>query len=489
MQSVKHKSVVKYFLLPLLVSIYPVVFLYAYNQDMLSMRQLFLPLSFALLLAVFFLGSFSLIMRSILKGSLAAACSLLIFWNYDLIFQVIRAVISMRERYILLFIALILLLLIVLIWRAKKIERLEIISTVMLVMASFLILINLVTIIPGEVIKQRAMAGQAEMQQNSEANLALKTGGPDFYLLMFDEYARLDTIEAEWGYDNSAFREHLRNEAFFIADKSKVKHPATVRTMPELLNLEYFRPDLSEAELVALYYNNLLYSFFNERGYDLYFLDGYNHPLKRNIPPYVVTVSYADIYRSDDSFLNDAFSALLFSRTIASPFEHRLGIDQRGALFYYGNKGFFDLLKNSIPLEESPKFIFAHINTPHLPYVFDRDGNFTDNKTHFYEHERYSREELKEMYLEQYIYATAVMKDIIKAIKAQSEDVIIIIQSDHGPRPSSAGNSDLKDAYKVFNAIYFPDGDYSLLSEDISPVNTMRVVLNQFFGEELELLE
>jgi hypothetical protein len=40
----------------------------------------------------------------------------------------------------------------------------------------------------------------------------------------------------------------------------------------------------------------------------------------------------------------------------------------------------------------------------------------------------------------------------------------------------------------IFNAYYFPDTDYELLSSQITPVNTFRIVFNRYFGADLELL-
>ena len=40
----------------------------------------------------------------------------------------------------------------------------------------------------------------------------------------------------------------------------------------------------------------------------------------------------------------------------------------------------------------------------------------------------------------------------------------------------------------ILNAYFFPDRDYHRLSETITPVNSFRVVLNQFFDAELEML-
>lgn len=41
----------------------------------------------------------------------------------------------------------------------------------------------------------------------------------------------------------------------------------------------------------------------------------------------------------------------------------------------------------------------------------------------------------------------------------------------------------------IFNAYYYPSQDYSRLYPEITPVNTFRVILNQFLGASYEVLE
>jgi hypothetical protein len=40
----------------------------------------------------------------------------------------------------------------------------------------------------------------------------------------------------------------------------------------------------------------------------------------------------------------------------------------------------------------------------------------------------------------------------------------------------------------IINAYYFPNGDYSQLREDITPVNSFRALFNTYFGTSFPLL-
>jgi hypothetical protein len=61
---------------------------------------------------------------------------------------------------------------------------------------------------------------------------------------------------------------------------------------------------------------------------------------------------------------------------------------------------------------------------------------------------------------------------------------IIIIQGDHG-----AINAPPNKRLNILNAYYFPGGAASGLYESISPVNTFRVLFNQYFGGQIKLLK
>jgi hypothetical protein len=52
---------------------------------------------------------------------------------------------------------------------------------------------------------------------------------PDIYYIILDMYGRSDTIENEYGYDNSAFLETLRKQGFYVAACSTSNYTLTPR--------------------------------------------------------------------------------------------------------------------------------------------------------------------------------------------------------------------------------------------------------------------
>jgi hypothetical protein len=72
---------------------------------------------------------------------------------------------------------------------------------------------------------------------------------------------------------------------------------------------------------------------------------------------------------------------------------------------------------------------------------------------------------------------------------------IIIIQSDHGLEFQENKSYENRSHQKMFkhgmtilNAYYFPNNDYKNLYDNITPVNTFRIVFNSYFNTSFELL-
>jgi hypothetical protein len=156
----------------------------------------------------------------------------------------------------------------------------------------------------------------------------------------------------------------------------------------------------------------------------------------------------------------------------------------------------------NIPQVNHPFFVFAHIMVPHPPFVFREGGekvNFdrpytTSDGSHLLIGDGVARHEYIEGYREQLKFINNKIEQNIERILSHStKPPIIILQSDHGPGSwldhEDINKTYLKERMSILNAYYFPDNDYSALYEEITPVNTFRVIFNEYFGADYELLE
>jgi hypothetical protein len=159
---------------------------------------------------------------------------------------------------------------------------------------------------------------------------------------------------------------------------------------------------------------------------------------------------------------------------------------QRDLIFYTLDQ------TTSLSTLRSPKFVYAHVLLPHMPFIFDEDGNLLppqDNSDWHY-------------YMGQHQYATKVMEGLITKLLANANPrnpPVIIIQSDHGARnmirkakdnilmDGYLENYPIDNAYKNFNAMYLPGIDPSTLSTSMPPINTMILVLNHYLNAGVTL--
>jgi hypothetical protein len=299
------------------------------------------------------------------------------------------------------------------------------------------------------------------------------------------------TIKKEWGYDNSAFDLFLKEKGFFIAEESKSRFTGTVTSLPTLMNIEYINGNYTDVELYQKYNDNFIFSFLDKTGYKIVFLDGFNRS-EHTLNLKTISHLYYEELDIKHSSQIEGFSDMVLKQSMAGHFID-FTQDENTDIYYKANKYFFNFIKH-YPLKvnkiQQPVFLYAHINCPHLPFVFNRNGDFSENPTNYWEYKSLPENLLKHLYLEQYIYVTKRMTDIVNEILKTSEnEPVIILLSDHGPRDESSGNKNPEHFHRVLNAVYFPDGDYSNLYDSIAPVNTMRVVLNKYFDKNYKMLE
>ncbi len=157
---------------------------------------------------------------------------------------------------------------------------------------------------------------------------------------------------------------------------------------------------------------------------------------------------------------------------------------------------FFQLKK--IPTIEGLKFVFVHFIAPHPPFLFDRHGNPVNTDKPYWIGDGSSFQGSSKKYIQGYsqqiVYINQLLEETIEAILERSpKPPVILIQGDHGPGAyldwESYENTCLKERFSILNAYYLPGVKDQQLYDSISPVNSFRVVLNEYFHTGLSYLE
>ena len=144
---------------------------------------------------------------------------------------------------------------------------------------------------------------------------------------------------------------------------------------------------------------------------------------------------------------------------------------------------------------EKPVFVFMHVMAPHDPYVFGPNGEEVNYKYTFGPtgNAYLDPSEEKIAYINQLTYLTKILEETIESLQENSDSApVIIIQSDTGPNIGlSDTTTELQQTSRmsIFNAYYFPNEEYDLLYDDITPVNSFRIVFDSQFQTNYGVVE
>ena len=472
---------------PLLFAAFPILFLYAYNIDETSINEVWLPLVISVAAALMLWAVLSIILRSLAKAGLATAIFLLFFFSYGHLYDLLEwAVFMPKHAYLLPAMLLIWGYCVYFISRAKRDFRIT--TRWLNIMAVALIAINLFNIGVYQVnLARMSDVTSKEPSEQNVASLVELSTLPDIYFIILDEYAHPDTMKEWYDYDNREFINSLEDKGFFIAYESKSLSSHSPQVLAEILNMDYLDGEAwSEPTYQKIAYSEVA-DFLKAQGYR-YIVFG-NNFARYTWEKYAINEVdlYLEYYGYNSSSMVNEFVYILWNTTMLKPFYVYVTGSQYEDSYRCQTLYMLEKLE-ALPELEGPKFVFAHFICPHTPFVFGPDGEYVAPANWF-------NYEDKQFYLGQYIFISAEIEKVIEVLLDESEiPPIIILQSDHGTRTRT---SDPKTEYpvgdndwqKILNAMYLPDMDYDTVSDNISPVNTFRLIFNRYFGADYPLLE
>jgi len=306
----------------------------------------------------------------------------------------------------------------------------------------------------------------------------------DIYYIILDSYTRSDVLQDLLGYDNSAFLKALRERGFYVAEKSRSNYAWTGLSLPSSLNLNYLAKD-SYGELLKQ--ENRITKVLRSKGYKIVVLPGINEDITQ------LCRNPDEVYRlgSYRTFLPE-----LINTTWLYPLSF-FGLFN-GLYDYQREYSLFQLQKlKEIPRKENPIFVFAHIMLPHPPYIFDENGKplkFSIGLKGFSRipGDLWHRQEARQ-YVQQVVFINkAILKVLDQILSKSSGNPLIILQGDHGPMLGFSQNKVtdvvLRQRLSILNAYHLPVPLQGLLYKNITPVNSFRFILKNYFHDDYELL-
>ncbi len=366
-------------------------------------------------------------------------------------------------------------------------------TTILNVMAFSLIILSLVNIVVYEFKTNRTLQDNNQSikdRENITTDSDKASSLRDIYYIILDGYAGSGTLKKVYDYDNKRFTDALIKKGFYIPFKSQSNYSLTFLSIASSLNMKYINnlTDLIGIESqdrripYKMIRDSEVMKFLKQKGYKFINFNSGWGPSHNN--------GFADL--NIESALVNEFLLIFIQSTVLSAFENYFGIiktDDRKRVL-----GTFSKLSEVHKIEE-PVFAFAHIVSPHPPFLFGSNGEtLQDAELKM----KGSVWEQKENYLNQLNYISKKVETLIDEILSKKGDPpIIILQADHGPASTFGGKDSnwknptermIRERMGIFNAYYLPKKEECPLYDSITPVNTFRLIFNNYFHGNYPLL-
>lgn len=326
--------------------------------------------------------------------------------------------------------------------------------------------------------------------QKQVFNWSSDSAKPDIYYFIFDSYTSSSFLREKFGYDNSRIDSVLVKKGFRVIPFSQSNYNLTPFSLSSTFHLEYLT-DMDTAKDIYLksylpgvqkVYENPLFPTMHQLGYEIY-----NHSIF-DVRSYPSTVPGFDIWALNSIYLQHNLWKKMM-KDVSWQFKYPLfGITSQGIVEYADRRDRHDstalrhIYETIKKPSAKPKFVYGHLFIPHSPYTFDSAGNKIAPIGIM------PPEEDMKAYTQQIAYVNTIITKLAdEIISGSKKPLVIIIQGDHGYRFFDKSKKQWE--FPNFNAIYFSNGDYHLLHDSISNVNTFRVVANTYFKQQYPLLQ
>jgi len=334
-----------------------------------------------------------------------------------------------------------------------------------------------------------------ETALRSQPGPTVAADDPDIYLILLDGHTRADVLGQVFGRDERPFIEALEADGFSVASRSRSNYTNTSETLSSMFTARHLRDMPIMASLLAgterrpaggvvreAINDNPTVALLRSRGYETEaILSGWEQVSMREADHVVDT---GQINEFEIGVLRRSLVGHVLE-TIAPDF---VSSQQRDRI-----NGVFESLRTApTRLGERPRFVFAHVPSPHPPWVYHADGSprtVVDLDGIYGETPAtmgLSNDELAEGYGGQVVDVDRRMLESLApldaAIEAAGRPSVVIIFSDHGTW-IGADNGDIRLRFKNLLAIR-STADQIPLRANETLVNLWPSVFSGLFGSE-----
>ena len=376
-------------------------------------------------------------------------------------------------------------------WLARRSEVLRTVSVLLTLMGTLLLLRFGVGIARDQLEERSVVARSAIARRLAEPIRALspaRAPARDVYLIVLDEYANAEVLRDGLGFDNAPFIDSLRALGFHVPKAVWSNYTMTAHSLPSMLNAAHVYPtalDLPPGSGDPTLENHLLAEsrvarFLHARGHRVVFFPSLWSGSTRALPVADSTVHVWDGFDLDRELARTEFRRVLRKSTLID-YVHR---DEP----WDG-----DFVRRTLagvarlPSVEAPVFAFAHVMSPHWPFVFDRDCRVMPRAARV--------RPRTELYTGQVACLNRmVLATVTHLVRDSKVPPIILLQGDHGSSVhgfyTARSNEDISataawERFGAFGAYYLPDGGAAAFGDSVSVVNVLGNVLRYYFHADL----
>lgn len=304
---------------------------------------------------------------------------------------------------------------------------------------------------------------------------------PDVFVILLDAYPRTDTL-AEWGYDNRWFEEELDARGFDVAPESHSNYSITSLVVPSMLYMRHvdeiadLNPPPSESAkqhraVRSAVLTNPVLTRFDALAYAT---------VSAGMPGWAFTLKSVDRYIDGGHMTWFEYQVVAHTMLGSSlwflPEQHRERVLST-----------FDAIEATAARPEST-FMFAHVMSPHMPLVLDRDGEMPKLPCDYPCRPFVTEQPASGLSPEAFYSAVGdqvhglngLVLSAIDAINTESPDAVVVIFSDHGLRSNP---DNLNEFYSTFFAARTP-GHHDVFPDDARPIEIFPRIFNAYFGDD-----
>jgi len=498
---------------PFLFAIFPIILLYSQNIHLLPIEEIITPILLVVGLSTISWIILNYFLKNMLKAGLIISLFLVTFFSYGHVYNILNEISFLgfdigRHMFVLVpFFVVLILGIIYLLKTKRRLNNLSSVVNVISITAVLVITMSVVIDISNEnyfgsqklgmdekflgvgASKQPFLEIFSPLNENeyTTSNVStIQSDMPDIYYIILDEYSSNQALKKFFDYDNSQFLSYLKEKGFLVVSPSYTNYPTTVQSLASSLNMDYINYLSEEAGIDSKNYHLLNDVLSRNKVMDILRTNQYN------------VINMGALWGPNNEFQNANANLCEFKEfnrdSLMRELQHitMLGYLQE-KIVEQGRRDrvlcVFDELPTLNQKFSSPKFIFAHIMLPHGPYIFGPNGENVNPGISL----DGNPWDPKKAHIDQLKFANKNIRILVDTILSQNNNSIIIIQGDTGSAFSGAWGNPSEDLIiermSNLNAIYFPNGNYEAFSEYVTPVNSFRIVFNEFFDASYTLLE